>query len=29
MIVQAWQRPDLSEERSLPRLLLLENSGPS
>jgi len=28
MIIQAWQRPDLSEERSSPRLHLRENSGP-
>ena len=28
MIIQAWQRPDLSEERSSPRLHLRENRGP-
>ena len=28
MIIQAWQRPDLSKERSWPRLLLRENRGP-
>jgi len=28
MIIQAWQRPDLSKERSSPRLLLRENRGP-
>ena len=26
MIIQAWQRPDLSEERSSPKLHLQENS---
>ena len=26
MIIQAWQRPDLSEERSSPRLHLRENA---
>ena len=28
MIIQAWQRPDLSKERSSPRLHLRENRGP-